>query len=208
MVKALVAAGAEVNARSTVLEAPVLEFPRSGGPNSPFPRGGWTALMFAAREARWTRRSALAEPAPTSTRWRCRETDIPLKGEELASADRGIGTSALVFAIINSHFDLAATLLDKGADPNVADLSGMAALYAAVDMNSVQWTQGRPAPIFTDRLDAVDLVEAAAAEGRQSERAPQAVAAQAPSRRRHHAQFRRRGDAADARGADQRRRRR
>ena len=53
-------------------------------------------------------------------------------------------------------------LLEKGADPNVVDLAGEAALYAAVDMNSLQWTQGRPAPIFKDTLDAVDLVEAAA----------------------------------------------
>src|SRR5438876_996954 len=42
VVRALVEAGAEINARSTVLEPPVLEFPRSGGPNAPFPRGGWT----------------------------------------------------------------------------------------------------------------------------------------------------------------------
>ncbi len=67
-----------------------------------------------------------------------------------------------MFAIINSHYDLAAMLLEKGADPNLADMTGMAALYAAVDMNSLQWVQGRPAPILTDRLDAVDLVKRAA----------------------------------------------
>jgi ankyrin repeat protein len=49
-------------------------------------------------------------------------------------------------------------LLEKGADPNVVDGSGMGALYAAVDMNSLQWVQGRPAPILTDRLDGADLV--------------------------------------------------
>jgi ankyrin repeat protein len=64
----------------------------------------------------------------------------------------------MVFAIINSHYDLASMLLDKGADPNVLDGSGMGALYAAVDMNSLQWVQGRPAPILRDRFDAVDLV--------------------------------------------------
>jgi len=50
-------------------------------------------------------------------------------------------------------------LLEKGADPNVVDGSGMGALYAAVDMNSLQWVQGRPAPILTDRLDGVDIVK-------------------------------------------------
>ena len=72
-------------------------------------------------------------------------------------------------------------------------------------MNSMQWTQGRPAPIFTDRLDGVDVVKKLLAEGRQPERAAEAAAAQAPSRRRHDAQLRRGRDAADARGAHQRR---
>jgi ankyrin repeat protein len=34
----------------------------------------------------------------------------------------------------------------------------MAALYAAADMNSLQWVQGRPAPILSDSLDGSDLV--------------------------------------------------
>jgi len=183
VVKTLVTAGAEVNARSTVLEAPVLEFPRSGGPNSPFPRGGWTALMFAARDGATEAAEALAGLGADLNAVALPETDIPLKGEELTSADRGIGTSALVFAIINSHFDLAAALLDKGADPNVADLSGMAALYAAVDMNSMQWTQGRPAPIFTDRLDAADLAKKLLEKGAN----PNARLKRPPLKRHHDA---------------------
>ncbi len=77
VVKALAAAGGEVNARSTVLDTPVLEFPRSGGPNSPFPRGGWTPLMFAARQGSTEAALALVGagadlktgrcPKPTST---------------------------------------------------------------------------------------------------------------------------------------------
>jgi ankyrin repeat protein len=183
VVKILVAAGAEVNARSTVLDAPVLEFPRSGGPNSPFPRGGWTALMFAARDGAFEAAVALADAKTDLNAVALPETDIPLKGDDLTSADRGIGTSALVFAIINSHFDLAAMLLDRGADPNVADLSGMGALYAAVDMNSMQWTQGRPAPIFTDRLDAIDLVKKLLEKGAN----PNARLRRPPLKRHHDA---------------------
>jgi ankyrin repeat protein len=41
----------------------------------------------------------------------------------------------------------------------------MGALYAAVDMNSLQWVQGRPAPILTDRLDGIDLVKRLLAKG-------------------------------------------
>jgi len=165
VVRALAKAGADVNARSTLLEAPVLEFPRSGGPNSPLPRGGWTSLMFAARQGSLQAAQALMELGANPNAVALPETDVPLKGDELASVDKGIGTTALVFAIINSHFDLAAMLLDKGADPNVTDLSGEAALYAAVDMNSIQWTQGRPTPIFTDTLDAIDLVKKLLAKG-------------------------------------------
>src|SRR6185436_9227651 len=133
-VRTLAELGAEINARSTVLDAPVLEFPRSGGPNSPFPRGGWTPLMFAARQGATDAARALVELGANPNVVALPETDVPLKGDELASVDKGIGTTALVFAIINSHFDLAAMLVEKGADPNVADLSGEAALYAAVDM--------------------------------------------------------------------------
>jgi uncharacterized protein len=158
-VRALAAAGADINARSTTLEPPVLEFPRSGGPNSPFPRGGWTALMFAARQGSIDAARALAELRADLDAVALPQTDIPLKPEDLRNVEQGIGTTALVFAIINSHYDLAAMLLEKGAKPNVADASGFAALYAAVDMNSLQWVQGRPAPILRDRLDAVDLVK-------------------------------------------------
>src|SRR6185436_5282912 len=60
-IRVLAEAGADLDARSTLLEAPVLEFPRSGGPNSPLPRGGWTALMFAARQGATEAARALVE---------------------------------------------------------------------------------------------------------------------------------------------------
>ena len=157
-VRALVTAGADINARSRLIEAPVLEFPRSGGPNSPFPRGGWTAVMFAARQGAIDAARALADLGANLNLAALPQTDVPLKPEEMKSADNGIGTTALVFAIINVHYDLAAVLLEKGANPNVLDLAGMGALYAAADMNSLQWVQGRPAPILTDKLDGVDIV--------------------------------------------------
>jgi uncharacterized protein len=157
-VRVLAESGAEINARSTVLEAPVLEFPRSGGPNSPLPRGGWTALMFAARQGAIDAARALADLRADLNSTALPQTDVPLKPEEITSGMNGVGTTALVEAIINVHYDLAAMLLEKGADPNIVDGSGMGALYAAVDMNSLQWVQGRPAPILTDRLDGIDLV--------------------------------------------------
>jgi ankyrin repeat protein len=165
-IRVLVEAGADINARSTVLDAPVLEFPRSGGPNSPLPRGGWTALMFAARDGGIDAARTLADLGADLNATALPQTDVPMKPEEIAAAQaKNIGTSALVFAIINVHYDLAAMLLDKGADPNVVDGAGMGALYAAVDMNSLQWVQGRPAPILSDQLDGADLVKRLLAKG-------------------------------------------
>jgi ankyrin repeat protein len=115
--------------------------------------------MFAAREGALDAASALADLGANLNTTALPQTDVAFKAEDIVAAEQnGIGTTALVFAIINSHYDLAAMLLDKGADPNVVDGAGMGALYAAVDMNSLQWVQGRPAPILKDRLDAVDLV--------------------------------------------------
>lgn len=183
-VRVLVEAGAGLNARSTLLDAPVLEFPRSGGPNSPLPRGGWTALMYAARQGALDAARALAEAGADLNATALPQTDVPLKPEEIRKmmADN-VGTTALVSAIINSHYDLAAVLLDKGADPNVADMTGMAALYAAVDMNSLQWVQGRPAPVLTDQRDGVDIVKRLLEGGAD----PNARLRRAPLKRHHDA---------------------
>src|SRR5690606_37714215 len=91
VVRLLAAFGADVDARSTILEAPVLEFPRSGGPNSPFPRGGWTALMFAAREGAIDAARALAELGANINLTALPQTDVPLKPEEIRAAGNGVG---------------------------------------------------------------------------------------------------------------------
>src|SRR3954465_14671964 len=122
-VRTLAAAGADVNARSTTLTPPVLEFPRSGGPNSPFPRGGWTPLMYAARQGAIDAARALVDLKADQDAVALPQTDVPLKPEDLEAAAHGIGTTALVFAIINTHYDLAAMLAERGADPNVADIA-------------------------------------------------------------------------------------
>jgi ankyrin repeat protein len=182
-VRALAAAGADVNSRSTALTPPVLEFPRSGGPNSPFPRGNWTPLMYAARQGALDAARALVDLRADLNAVALPQTDVALKPEDIEAAARGIGTTALAFAIINVHYDLAAMLVDRGADPNIADSAGMAALYAAVDMNSLQWVQGRPAPILRDGLDGVDLVKRLLAKGAN----PNARLRKAPLKRHHDA---------------------
>jgi ankyrin repeat protein len=118
--------GAEVNARSNKLSYPKDRYGLEGV-ITVLPHGSWTPLMYAARQGSLGAARVLVE-----------------MGADLNLTDPD-GTTALLLAIINSHYDTAALLLAKGADPNLADSTGMAALYAAVDMNTLGEVYGRPA---------------------------------------------------------------
>jgi uncharacterized protein len=82
--------------------------------------GGMTALLYACREGHTETVKALVESGA--------KIDL----NEL-SADK---FTPLVMAITNGHLTLAKYLLDHGADPNPATISGLTALYAVID---VQW---------------------------------------------------------------------
>ena len=124
---ALIARGADLNARSKALEYKTDRFGLEGVVTI-LPRGNWTPLMYAAREGSLEAARALAEA-----------------GADLNLTDPD-GTTALVLAIINGHYDTAALLVEKGADPNIGDTTGMAALYAAVDMNTLAEIYGTSSP--------------------------------------------------------------
>jgi ankyrin repeat protein len=134
-VRALVKAGAHVNARSKVTAYPhtapgvigdALEEGYSYVGQTVLPRGGWTALMYAARQGSLDAARALTE---------C--------GADLNVADPD-GTPALTLAIINGHYDLATLLIDKSADVNQPDRTGATPLYSTVDMHTLQTSFGRP----------------------------------------------------------------
>ena len=76
-----------------------MDWQQVGMVSTVLPRGGFTALMYAARQDAKDAARSLAEA-----------------GANLDVQDPD-GTSALEFAIINQHFDLAALLLEKGANP-------------------------------------------------------------------------------------------
>ena len=95
-----------------------------------------------------------------------------------------MGPSALIIAIINGHYDTAAMLTEKGADPNLADTAGMAALYATVDMNTLGEVYGRPARPPTDKLTALDLMKILLDARREPERAAENAHAAAGSHTR------------------------
>lgn len=141
VVDALLEAGADVNAKAKVMDTPQLPFLLSGGPTMDFQRGGWTPLFYAARDGALDATKRLLKAKP----------DLNVQDPN--------GMTALMFAIINGHYDVAAAIVEAGADPNLADDTGMTALFAAVDMSSLSWTFGRPAPIVNDELRPADIVK-------------------------------------------------
>ena len=146
-VKVLVEAGAELNIHSKVWAFPEYKYVTNGMAVFQLPRGGWTALMYAARQNAADAAAILAD----------------LKAD--LNATDPDGTTALQLAILNVHYDLASLLLKKGADPNVPDSSGMTALYAAVDMRSPTGMMTRPNPKLTDEIDAAEMVKILLANG-------------------------------------------
>jgi uncharacterized protein len=157
-IAALASAGADVNARSAVLHFARRDYgDGKSGRFTVLPRGGWTPLMYAARQDSRHALSALVRA-----------------GADLNGVDPD-GTTALTLAIINAHYEAAVLLLDAGADPNVADARGMAPLYAAVDMNTLDETPGRPAPRITGTIDSLQMVERLLAKGANPNAALRAV---------------------------------
>ena len=146
-VKLLIEAGAEMNVHSKEWAFPEYKYVTNGMAVFQLPRGGWTALMYAARQNAVDAAAMLAD----------------LKAD--LNATDPDGTTALELAILNVHYDLASLLLKKGADPNVTDSSGMTALYAAVDMRSPAGMMTRPNPKLTDEIDAAEMVKILLANG-------------------------------------------
>ena len=72
---------------------------------------------------------------------------------------------------------MADALLDLKADPNLADVSGQAPLYAAAEMHTLAPMVGRPSPKLFGNLEAPAVVTKLLDDGRQPECGPQAAGA-------------------------------
>jgi len=80
-------------------------------------QGGLTALHLASRQGH---REAV---------------DVLLEvGAELNRQTGGDQTSPILIASINGHFDLANSMLERGADPNLESHAGATPLYAAINL--------------------------------------------------------------------------
>lgn len=146
MVKELIAHGADVNVRSNVVK---WERQQTAEPREKWmPPGGFTAMMFAAREG-CAKCVALLAAA----------------GADVNAADPD-GYTPLISALMNGHYDAAGALLDKNADTNLTHTkTGTTALYAAVDAHSMP-ESNRPSPKEIDNdLTSFDVIKSLVAHG-------------------------------------------
>jgi ankyrin repeat protein len=146
-VKALLAAGAEINGRAKVLAGAPVGRGRGSetsfqSAHSTFPRGGFTPMLFAAREGSLAATRVLVEAG----------ADVNLPDPD--------GISPTMMSIINGHYDTAAALIRApGVNVNAVDKAGRTALYFAADMHRLEWLFSRPTPKPSGDLDSLDVVK-------------------------------------------------
>lgn len=164
-VRKAVAAAAEVDKRSAASEADVAvirqvaaaeeaRLAAQGGPglDDDAPgyteligrQGGLTALLLAVREGQKEAVAALLDG-----------------GANVNHVSAGDRTSPVLMATINGHYDLALTLLARGANPNEASDAGATPLYAVLNK---EWapTSRTPQPAFQlqQRATYLDVMQA------------------------------------------------
>ncbi|MEP7307820.1 MAG: ankyrin repeat domain-containing protein [Acidobacteriota bacterium] len=142
VVKLLIELKADVNARSIHYEFPKLTG-GNGGIIHDRPEGGLTPIFFAARQG-------AVETADL----------LIAAGADLKAAEPQYGFTPMQTAIFNGHYDLAARLVDKGADVNDGSL------YTAVEMRNLARYSNRPNPPDADKeLTSLDLIKVLLAHG-------------------------------------------
>jgi ankyrin repeat protein len=139
VIDALVASGAEVNARSN---------------------GGFTAILFAAREGRIAAVEALITAGADMN------DSLPIRRRQTQNAQTpDPGPNVFLLAAANAHYELAAWLLDRGAEPNAAP-QGFTALH------QVSWVRkagisgsNNPAPLGSGSMDSLTFVRKLVTKG-------------------------------------------
>ena len=148
-IQLLLEAGAQINARSNA---------------------GWTPLLFAAREGRIAAAKTLlaggadVDDALMARPGRGRGAGAGGGATGGAARPPARGTSALVLAVGSGHFELAAALLDAGADPNAA-AQGWTALHHLTWIRKPGTGSNDPAPYGSGNMDSLTLVRKLKAHG-------------------------------------------
>ena len=113
---------------------------------------GWTALLFAVRAGETEAVRALLEAGADVN-----DAIRPPASDEESARRRGpSGTSALVIAVTNAHFSLAAYLVEQGADPNAAE-QGWTALHQLEYVRRPNSGKGMPPVPMVDSLDTLEF---------------------------------------------------
>ena len=138
--KLLLEHGADWKIRSSDKET---RLPRLSAASSvtPLARGGFPALLYAAREGDIETAQLMLE-----------------KGVDINFGDVD-NTTALTVAIMNKQYSFAKFLIDRGADPNIADAAGRTALYAIADIRNEDWT-ALPLRKAEDPLPSIEVLKA------------------------------------------------
>jgi ankyrin repeat protein len=150
-IKVLVAGGADLKARS---------------------KGGWTALLFAAREGQADAVRALVdaganvneEQQPPAGGGRGRGNGGGGGGGAARAQSPTGGPSALMLAVGSNHYELAARLLDLGANPNLSG-PGYTALHQITWMRKPGQGSNGPGPTGSGNMDSLELVRRLVAHG-------------------------------------------
>jgi ankyrin repeat protein len=136
MIKLLLEHGADVDARGKDHDWPrwVTSEPR----NKPLDPGGYTPLLYAAREGCEACVEAL------------------LDGDANINMPDLWGQTPLLMALLNLHYDTAGILIERGADIKRWDWWGRTALYNAIDLHLMTSSSRGDLPSL-DKLTALDI---------------------------------------------------
>ena len=139
VIRVLLARGADIHARSN---------------------GGFTPLLFAVREGKIGAVKTFLEAGADLNE------SLPLRrrGGATTDAETQPGVNAFMLAVGNVHYELAAFLLDKGADPNSA-LLGFTALHQISWLRQPGTGDNNPAPQGSGNMDGLEFVKKLVAHG-------------------------------------------
>ena len=150
VVQTLADAGADLDKASYDIKTPEVKREKNvavDAARGSFPKGGMTALLLAARQG-----------AIEGVR------SLVYAGAQIDKSQTD-GITPLIMAIFNGHYDVAAALLDMGADPGRGDGANRTPLFMATDMHTLEWLFSRPTPRPSGSMDSLDLVKLLLAYG-------------------------------------------
>jgi uncharacterized protein len=118
---------------------------------------GYTPLLFAVREGRAAVVQALLKDGADVNETIQAQQNFSKRPASGAGAPR-IGTSAMILAVLNAHYELAANLLNAGADPNAAG-PGYTALHAISWVRKSGGGDNDPSPEGSGNMSSLELVK-------------------------------------------------